>query len=555
MAAINLDSISSSNWMAALPDRARLFDLVLPGTHDTGTFAFIKLPLTFAQSLVQTNESGADYRTQLDQGVRFWDLRLVKTDGAKGDNIDLYHGPFKVSNLNDALRAAQEFLRSNPTETLVVSFKKEGGTLDFEASDIQAYLDRYGSNSSLPLWDQNLWVAGPDHFADLAASRPAKGLGGLNAAGSLFALETRNPRQEAGVLLNHGALTLGDVRGKIVLHMRDFGEYPAWSESGIVALDGGRFTAGVSMQDDYSGPGYAEKKAAIVDFAKQTVDPQKFTWNYTSATLGKTNPLHSPLSYALTINAGATKDQFKTDDTANPLRTELTPSLKTLLGSGGDLTAWNLQQKRAGASGLRGTFAGDFLLAPQVFYDDFWTGSLYGRGGLAPNLNNTARYPASDHLSQLIWRQSALYGMSFNGASIDPVLGIPVYKENSTGTLRFIPYLGDADGRGVRFAVARVDAAQAGLTSAQIASIVAAPLDDQVVVGVVGANRATRKMVRFDADTQTLTANVPRGDAGFNFSIPGTPGVDGYRFFRLDLLNPGDNTVIGAPSFFAINDL
>jgi len=84
---------------------------------------------------------------------------------------------------------------------------------------------------------------------------------------------------------------------------------------------------------------------------------------------------------------------------------------------------------------------------------------------------------------------------------------------------------------------------------------VAAPLDDQVVVGVVGANRATRKMVRFDADSQTLTANVPRGDAGFNFSIPGTPGVDGYRFFRLDLLNPGDNTVIGAPSFFAINDL
>ncbi|MEB3235104.1 MAG: phosphatidylinositol-specific phospholipase C domain-containing protein [Cyanobacteriota bacterium] len=547
--------------MAGLPDRTRLFDVVLPGSHDTGTFAYSSSSLDFLQSTVQTNEYAANYRVQLNNGLRFWDLRLVKSSDAKGENVVIHHGDFYVNTtLNDALAAAQAFLQAHPSEALVISFKKEGpntemSTRDFEAADLQAYLDKYATNASLPALDRGLWVAGPNDFARLVASRPGKGLADLNRAASGFTLETRNPRREPGVKLDYGHLTLGDVRGKIVLHMRDFGaDYDSWSDSGIVALDGGAYTSGVSMQDDFSGPGYAEKKAAIASFAKQPVEPQRFAWNYTSATLGLQNLLHNPLGYGLTINAGAAKDQYKTDDSEGLLSKSLTPSLKTMLSPGGDLTAWNMQQKRAGSIGLRGTMAGDFFLAPQSFYDDFWNGS-YLRGVSAPNLNDAVTYPPSDHLSQLIWRQSALYGVSFNGARIDSVLGIPVYAENSTGTLQFLPYLGNADGQGVRFAVTRVTAEQAGLSSDQAAAIQLAPLEAPVAVQVQATNRATHKQVRFASETQTLSGTVQTVDPRINFSILGSADVAGYRFFRLEFLDPADNSVIGAPSFFAVNDL
>ena len=592
MAVLNQVSLNSTNWMSYLPDRTRLFDVVLPGSHDSGSYGYTQRPLEWAPgswlpattsnlnltTYVQTNEERADFRTQLDKGLRFWDLRLTKVSDAKGSNLVVFHGPAYVNTtLNQALKAAQDFLRANPKETLVISFKKENpyqqsATSEINADDIQAYLDQYSINSSLPAADQGLWIAGPDGFTKVVSSRGSKGLADLNEPGSGYQLETRNPRTQPGVKLNYENLTLGDVRGKIILHMRDFNGYSSWNNAKFAALDGGTYTSGLYFQDNYSGPSYAQKKADVSAAAKgkyagadATNLAKKFSWNFTSATLALADTkifdfskipttLASPADYGLTINSGSTKRGLKTSNNSI-LGTDFTSSLKGMLSAGGDLQTWNLAEKRAGRSGLRGTIAGDYYLAPQAWYNDFWNGFQYSRNGLIPNLNSSA-YAASDHLSQAIWRQNALYGTSFAGAVADTLTGLPVFKEGSQGAFHFIPYLGNADSKGVQYELNLVAAGVAGLSPSQMAGIKVAPLTVPVRFDVAVGSQANQKPVvkTFDASNDSLRGSVPQADARVTFTVPASAHTDGYHFFRLTLVDPLSSARIGAPSYFAVTD-
>jgi 1-phosphatidylinositol phosphodiesterase len=56
-------------WMSRLPDTTRLSELTLPGTHDTGAY---RTPANVA-AVTQT----MTLRTQLDSGIRAWDIRLA----------------------------------------------------------------------------------------------------------------------------------------------------------------------------------------------------------------------------------------------------------------------------------------------------------------------------------------------------------------------------------------------------------------------------------------------------------------------------------------------
>jgi Phosphatidylinositol-specific phospholipase C, X domain len=595
MTVVNQTALHSSNWMSYLPDRTRLFDVLVPGSHDTATFAYTQRPLGWtpaswvpnltsdlnATTFVQTNEERADFRSQLDQGLRFWDLRVRKVSDEKGNNLMMFHGGIYVNtSLREALSAAQRFLQDNPGETLVISLKREGNftetaSREIEASDIQAYLDQFNANASLPAASQGFWVSGPADFARIVEARERRALADLNAPGSGFELEIRNPRTQPGVKLNYENLALGDVRGKVVLHMRDFSGYEDWNDSGVVALDSGRFTSGLYFQDDYAGPAYADKKTAIVSAAKGRyggTSPsdlnKRYSWNSTSATLALADikkldlnkiytALASPADYALTINSGSTAKDLKTDNTVSLFRSDYTPSLKGLLSPGGELQAWNLAEKRAGASGLRGAMVGDYYLAPQQWYDDFWNNRLYSRDLFIPDLN-APNYAASDHLSQAIWRQNALYGVSFEGASLDPVIGLPVYREGARGTVHFLPYLGNPDRKGVLFQVAQVEAAEAGLSSAQIAAALVAPRDAAVRFDVVSSSRAARRSVlkSFDATDRTAVGAVREASPSVSFTVQSSPGIEGYRFFRLAVLDQASMAPIGGASsyVFAVTD-
>jgi hypothetical protein len=346
-------SLNSSNWMSGLNDRQRFFDVLIPGTHDSGTYAYSDGNINdLPNKFVQCQDCRSDFLTQLRNGIRFLDLRVRKIGETRGDNLNLFHGDgiksfYLHTNLGDALQAVERFLRENPTETVVVCIKREDGpceqaTSDIGADDIQGYIDRHNIQ----------WVAGHIDFEHIKDARTSKGLGDLNLNSS-FSLETKNPRSSEKKL-NYDHLVVGDVRGKALLLLRDMPNYENW-ESNIAALDYGTFSHGVYSQDNYSAPEYTDKKKDIIAGAKGTygdrpIQENQYSINFLSAASTFINPASSPVSFALTINAGMETHNYETDDETSS--SNRSPSLKTLLRPGGELYIWNLQRRRQGLPGL-----------------------------------------------------------------------------------------------------------------------------------------------------------------------------------------------------------
>jgi 1-phosphatidylinositol phosphodiesterase len=123
-------------WMSRLPDTTRLSGLTLPGTHDSGAY---RTPANVA-AVTQT----MDLRTQLDSGIRAWDIRLA----VSGDSLTVYHGPVRQGQDfdTDVLGTADAFLSANPTETVVMRVRNEHASdenaVDFERV-VRSVLDRH----------------------------------------------------------------------------------------------------------------------------------------------------------------------------------------------------------------------------------------------------------------------------------------------------------------------------------------------------------------------------------------------------------------------------
>lgn len=409
--------LNSSNWMSGLNDRQRLCDVLLPGTHDTGTYAYSGSNINdIPNRFVQDQDHRSDFLTQLRNGIRYFDLRVRKfVDGHFGDNLRLFHGSGSVTSvylkvsLGHALEAVSTFLEENPTEVVIVNIGHEDkqcepAKTDIGPDDIQGYIDHSGIS----------WVAGHIDFQRIKDERWTKGLGDLNQD-SNFSLETENPRL-TGRKLDYDHLVVGDVRGKALLLLSSMPDYERWS-SNIAALDwDGIFTHGIYNQNNYDAPEYREKKKNIIDGAKgkalqggvgtqAPIQENQYSINYLSAASSLANPASSPVSFALTINAGMQSRNYETDDYTST--SDRSPSLKTLLLPGGELYEWNLQRREQGLRGLCGVMAGDFMLCPQQWYEDFWGNGMESRRGIVAN-PNSKDYAVDDHLTRLIWSQNQL---------------------------------------------------------------------------------------------------------------------------------------------------
>ncbi len=170
-------SLNGTNWMSGIPDGRYLCEINLPGTHDSAT-AYCKNTTGNAVSLfgVPVFQSGAYAKTQtltlseqLDAGVRYLDLRLSAKDGdlllCHGDNekfavlnkiwgllrfwdriaafltrsessfadIDAEFYAYEDEactvpfTCDGALTQIKDFLAAHPSETVIVTVKKENG--------------------------------------------------------------------------------------------------------------------------------------------------------------------------------------------------------------------------------------------------------------------------------------------------------------------------------------------------------------------------------------------------------------------------------------------
>ncbi|MEY9874493.1 1-phosphatidylinositol phosphodiesterase [Streptacidiphilus sp. MAP12-33] len=120
--------LSATDWMARLPDSTLLSEMSVPGTHDSGASVFGG-DIAFTQSM--------DLPTQLNSGIRAWDIRLGESSG----RLELYHGVARQGQdfQNDVLATADAFLQAHPTESVLMRVKEEQTVTDF-ATQVHSYL-------------------------------------------------------------------------------------------------------------------------------------------------------------------------------------------------------------------------------------------------------------------------------------------------------------------------------------------------------------------------------------------------------------------------------
>ncbi|KAK0659961.1 1-phosphatidylinositol phosphodiesterase [Lasiodiplodia hormozganensis] len=111
-------------WMRELSDVTPLSGLSIPGTHNTPT-CHRALPSVRCQAVSP--------KDQLENGVRFFDIRVQPDhpDDASKDGLTLVHGAFPISltgpkHLRGLVRDIHDFLKRNPSETVIASLKREG---------------------------------------------------------------------------------------------------------------------------------------------------------------------------------------------------------------------------------------------------------------------------------------------------------------------------------------------------------------------------------------------------------------------------------------------
>lgn len=224
-------------WQKRIDDNKSLGLLSIPGTHNSAA-CHLSLPSVQCQ--------GASITSQLEHGIRFFDIRCAAPFttacggflGSSEDDLQVIHGAFPVKlpkpvKVADALNEIYRFVEKHPSEAVVVSLKAEG------SKDWQG-----------------------DEFADIIWDKY------VNAKKEKWYLENKIPK-------------MGECRGKVVLFRRfgcknqdrkdRFGIDAAWWKYNCESDDRGK----IVVQDwcEVMKPDDIKKKQQVVDaHIKRAVD-------------------------------------------------------------------------------------------------------------------------------------------------------------------------------------------------------------------------------------------------------------------------------------------
>ncbi|KAF2209800.1 hypothetical protein CERZMDRAFT_46729 [Cercospora zeae-maydis SCOH1-5] len=152
-----IEEYNAKAWMKEFHDDTSLAALSIPGTHNSPTY-YKALPSVRCQAVSP--------REQLDNGVRFFDIRVQpqNIDDAKNDELNLVHGVFPISltgpkKFRDLLSTVRDFLKENPSETVIFSLKREGAGDATDQHLSQILRDHYtgSANTEAP----NNWYTNP----------------------------------------------------------------------------------------------------------------------------------------------------------------------------------------------------------------------------------------------------------------------------------------------------------------------------------------------------------------------------------------------------------
>jgi len=149
---------SLKKWMKSIPDNTSLLNMSIPGTHDScateiSEHFFDDLP-DFVKGLIDDSLNitigkfaqcqNWDLTEQLENGVRFLDIRAEAKERSTGDYLKLRHGFFELPMVfNDVLKEVIKFLKVNPSETILMQLKQESSNWDpiDYANLVQTYIN------------------------------------------------------------------------------------------------------------------------------------------------------------------------------------------------------------------------------------------------------------------------------------------------------------------------------------------------------------------------------------------------------------------------------
>lgn len=134
-----------ASWMKSLPDTSLIRNINMPGSHDTMALRSIGDLAGQCQSLSLSD--------QLNLGVRFLDIRLKE----ENNKLKAVHGIVdQRASFESITNTVSKFIKDNPSEMIIMSVKDEAAasnsTITFEES-LKTYLteDIYYLNNNLPL--------------------------------------------------------------------------------------------------------------------------------------------------------------------------------------------------------------------------------------------------------------------------------------------------------------------------------------------------------------------------------------------------------------------
>jgi Phosphatidylinositol-specific phospholipase C, X domain. len=136
--------VYSGSWMNNITDDTYVQDIVIPGSHDSGTY-----------NMNWTSETQTyTVKEQLATGVRYLDLRVNK----KSDNqYVIYHGPTNGVNFLSILKDIKDFILTNPSETILLDFQHFKNNSEKDVYDLLTF----------ELYEDNLLVENTSSMPDL----------------------------------------------------------------------------------------------------------------------------------------------------------------------------------------------------------------------------------------------------------------------------------------------------------------------------------------------------------------------------------------------------
>lgn len=102
-----------NNWMQDLDGNRVVAKMSIPGTHDTAA--------NTGNAWVKTQDM--DIKKQLENGIRFFDIRLVHDNGTLKLCHDSY--VFNTTFVKDVLKITANFLKEHPSETVIMTIKRD----------------------------------------------------------------------------------------------------------------------------------------------------------------------------------------------------------------------------------------------------------------------------------------------------------------------------------------------------------------------------------------------------------------------------------------------